>query len=229
LGNVIITLIKKKARKALYPKVKGALDRIFALIGIIILAPLWAVLALMIRSDRMGSAIFKQTRVGKDCKIIWVYKFRTMTSTDVAFDINHAVIDNSNNNLTRTGRFLRKTKLDETPQLINILKGEMSFIGPRPLLHNYLEVYERWELKKFNCKPGLSGLSQVNGNGYLTPKERSYYDVIYAQKLSFWRDVEIFFKTFLVIVGGEERFLHKVNSEDLAALAHEISKEYKNT
>lgn len=209
----------------MYPKVKEALDKILALIGIIVLSPLWAVLTLMIRSDRMGPAIFKQTRVGKNCKIIWVYKFRTMTSTNVAFDINHAVIDKRNSNLTRTGRFLRMTKLDETPQLINILKGEMSFIGPRPLLHNYLEVYERWELQKFRCKPGLSGLSQVNGNGYLTPKERSYYDVIYARKLCFRRDVEIFFKTFLVVAGGEERFIHKVNSEDMAALAHEISKE----
>jgi len=210
-----------------YPKIKGALDKIFALIGIIILSPLWAILTIMIRSDRMGSAMFKQTRVGKGCKIIWVYKFRTMTSTNVAFDINHAVIDNRNNNLTRTGKFLRKTKLDETPQLINILKGEMSFIGPRPLLHNYLEVYERWELKKFDCKPGLSGLSQINGNGHLNSKERSYYDVIYARNLNFLRDVEIFFKTFLVVTGGEERFIHKVNSDEIAALAHEISKEFK--
>lgn len=203
----------------MYTNVKWILDRLFSLLGLILLSPLFAIIALLIAHDGMGKVIFKQPRVGKNRKIFMIYKFRTMVSTRIEFDVDHAVIGSRNGYLTKIGKLLRKTKLDELPQLINILKGDMSFIGPRPLLYNYLEGYETWEIRKFDCLPGLSGLAQIKGNGHLGKKERSYYDVKYSQNINFFTDVEIFVKTIAVVMFGEESFVHKVNSEDLEALA----------
>lgn len=209
----------------MYIKVKWVLDRICSLLGIIILSPVFLFTIVLVASDGMGDVIFTQPRVGKDRKIFMIYKFRTMVSTNIDFNINKAVISTKNQNVTKVGKFLRKTKLDELPQLFNILKGDMSFVGPRPLLHNYLESYEVWEMRKFDCLPGLSGLAQIKGNGHLNSKERSYYDVQYAQNPSFIRDVEIFFKTIGVVCFGEESFIQKVNIEDLEALARKYSSE----
>lgn len=210
----------------MYLKIKWALDRFLAFVGIVALSPLFLIVAIMVASDGMGNVIFTQPRVGKDRKIFKIYKFRTMISTRVEFDTNKAVISDNNRNLTKVGKFLRKTKLDELPQLYNILKGDMSFIGPRPLLYNYLEGYETWEIRKFDCLPGLSGLAQIKGNGHLSSKERSYYDVLYAQNVNFITDVEIFFKTIGVVLFGEEHFLKKVNSEEIEALARKYTKLY---
>jgi sugar transferase EpsL len=113
------------------------------------------------------------------------------------------------------GKFLRKLKLDEFPQLLNVLKGEMSLIGPRPLLLNYLECYEPWEMKKYEIKPGMSGLSQVRGNGHLSTRERSYYDIYYARHVSLWLDAEILLKTPLIIFFGEEKFLKHVPPQEI--------------
>ena len=207
----------------MYKRIKGFLDRFFALIGIIVMSPIFLISAICIRLDRHGKAFFKQERVGKDGKIFLIYKFRTMKSTDVAFDTDHAVIEDDNPSVTPIGRILRKFKLDETPQLINILKGDMSFIGPRPLMPVYLEEYEEWEKHKFDVKPGLSGLAQVSGNGYLEKQGRSYYDVVYAEKISFWLDVKLFFKTFLVILKGEEYCLKNVTEEQLKEMERKYS------
>ncbi|MDD3947496.1 MAG: sugar transferase [Clostridia bacterium] len=207
----------------MYIKIKWTLDRVCAFVGIIVMSPVFLITAILVASDRMGNIIFKQPRVGKDRKIFMIYKFRTMVSTRVEFDVDKAVIGDNNGYLTKVGRFLRKTKLDELPQLYNILKGDMSFIGPRPLLYNYLESYEKWELRKFDCLPGLSGLAQIKGNGHLSKKERSYYDVVYSQKINFLTDCEIFFKTIGVVVFGENCFVHKINAEELEALARKYS------
>ena len=207
----------------MYLYVKGLLDKFFALIGIIAMSPILIVSALLIRADRNGKAIFRQDRVGKDGKIFKIYKFRTMKSTDIAFDTDHAVIEDNNPCVTRVGRVLRKFKIDEIPQLFNILRGEMSFIGPRPLMPVYLEEYEEWEKQKFKVKPGLSGYSQVSGNGYLEKKGRSYYDVLYTEQISFSLDVKLFFKTFSVILKGEEKCLKNVTEEQISNMEKKYS------
>ena len=199
----------------MYRLFKAVMDRLLAFLGLVILFLPLAIVALAIRIDSKGPAIFRQERIGKDQKPFMLYKFRTMKSTHVAFDINHPVIKDDNQNLTRVGRVIRKLKIDEFLQLVNVLKGDMSLIGPRPLMSVYLEGYEPWEKQKFKVKPGMSGLSQVKGNGYLSSVERSYYDVIYAEKQTLFRDAEILFKTVGVMLAGEEKFLAPVSAEKI--------------
>jgi len=152
-----------------------------------------------------------------------LYKFRTMKTTTVEFDINHPVIKDDNKNLTRVGRVIRKLKIDEFLQLINVLKGDMSLIGPRPLMRVYLDGYEPWEKQKFNVRPGMSGLSQVKGNGHLSSVERSYYDVVYAKKQNLFKDTEILFKTIGVMLAGEEKFLTPVSAEKINEMRTQFS------
>ena len=195
----------------MYNFFKSVFDFIFALLGIIILFPLFILVGILIAIDSRGPIIFRQERVGKNQKIFKMYKFRTMKTIDVPFDINHPVIKNDNANLTRVGKWVRRFKIDEFMQLFNVLKGDMSLIGPRPLKTEYLNYYEPWELQKFAVKPGMSGLAQIRGNGHLSPKERSYYDVEYSKEISFKLDVEILFKTIGVLFRGEEKFVRHVS------------------
>lgn len=199
----------------MYKFFKFLFDKILAFIGLIVLFLPLIIIAVAIKIDSKGPAVFRQERIGKNQKPFKLFKFRTMKSTKVIFDINNPVIFDNNVNLTRVGRVLRKIKADEMLQLLNVLKGDMSFIGPRPLLGVYLKQYEPWELQKFKVKPGLSGLSQVSGNGYLSSQERSYYDVLYTEKISFFTDVKAVFKTLGVVFRGEERYLKHVSQEDM--------------
>ena len=198
-----------------YQIFKAVMDWLLALLGIIVLFLPLAIVALAIKIDSKGPAIFKQERIGKDEKPFMLYKFRTMKTTNVAFDISHPVIEDDNKNLTRVGKGIRKFKIDEFLQLLNVLKGDMSLIGPRPLMRVYLNQYEPWEREKFKVKPGMSGLSQIKGNGHLSSIERSYYDVSYAKKVTFLKDAEILFKTVGVIFGGEKRYLTPVPDEKI--------------
>ncbi len=199
----------------MYRVFKAVCDFIIAFFGIIILFPLFIFVGLLVAIDSRGPVIFKQERVGKNQKIFKMYKFRTMKTIDVPFDINHPVIRNDNANLTRVGKWIRRFKIDEFLQLFNVLRGDMSLIGPRPLKVEYLEHYEPWELQKFDVRPGMSGLAQVRGNGHLSSKERSYYDVEYAKTRSLKLDAEILFKTVLVLLGGEDRFIRHVSEKNM--------------
>ena len=191
----------------LYRTIKRILDFVFAFVALILLSPLMLLTMLIIRIESPGEGtIIKQERLGQDLAHFRVYKFRTMVSSNVDFKMSHALVNDNDQRLLRCGKILRKLKIDELPQLINILRGEMSFIGPRPLLPVYSNVYERWELDKFRIKPGLSGLSQVNGNSYLPTYIRSYYDVLYVDKMSVFLDIGILFKTFLIVFMGESKF-----------------------
>ena len=136
--------------------------------------------------------------------------------------ISMVFIKDDDDRVTRVGKFLRKTKLDEIPQLINIIRGEMSFVGPRPVLPIYNDIYESWELKKFDVRPGLTGLAQVMGNGELSVQERSYYDVLYALKGDFKTDCKVFFKTFKVIIKGEKACLANVPQERINELKESL-------
>ncbi len=207
----------------MYRFFKAVMDFLLALLGLVILFFPLLIVALAIRIDSKGPAIFKQERIGKGQKPFMLYKFRTMKTTNVEFDINHPVIKDDNQNLTRVGRVIRKLKIDEFLQLINVLKGDMSLIGPRPLMRVYLDGYEPWEKQKFNVRPGMSGLSQVKGNGHLSSVERSYYDVVYAKKLNLFKDTEILFKTIGVMLAGEEKFLTPVSAEKINEMRTQFS------
>ena len=147
----------------MYRVFKAVMDRILAFFGLLVLFLPLLIVALAIKLDSKGPAIFKQERIGKDEKPFLLYKFRTMKSTDVKFDIEHPVIADNNENLTKVGRVIRKFKIDEFLQLINVLKGDMSLIGPRPLLVRYLPYYTKDERRRHDVRPGLTGLAQVNG------------------------------------------------------------------
>ncbi len=191
------------------------MDKLLAFFGLIILFLPLLIVAVLIKLDSKGPAVFKQERIGKNQKPFMLYKFRTMKSTTVKFDIDNPVIKDDNKSLTRVGKVIRKLKIDEFLQLVNVLKGDMSLIGPRPLMAVYLERYEPWEKHKFDVKPGMSGLSQVKGNGYLDSIERSYYDVLYSEKMGLLLDAEILFKTVGVMLAGEKKFMKKVPSEEI--------------
>ncbi|MBR1748004.1 MAG: sugar transferase [Clostridia bacterium] len=201
-----------------YLAFKYTMDRIVAFFGIILCLPLFAVISLLIAVDSRGKVIFKQEREGKNRELFYVYKFRTMKRTDVAFDKNRPVIGDDNVNVTRIGKILRKSKLDELPQLFNVLRGEMSFVGPRPLLSVYSKMYERWEYYKFSGRPGMTGLAQVNGNGSLSVRGRSYYDVVYNEKVSLLLDIKILCKTVLTVLFGEKRYLNEPAEEEITAI-----------
>lgn len=194
-----------------YAVIKYLFDRVAAFIGILILLPVLAFTAALVASDGKGNVIFRQTRVGYEGKFFRIYKFRTMKSVDINFSVEKAVIEEANGNVTRFGRFLRRTKLDEIPQLFNVLKGDMSLVGPRPLLPAYIGVYETWEFCKFKVRPGLTGLAQISGNGYLSVTERSYYDVYYTEVRSMNLDLEILLDTVKAIIRGEYNRQVRVN------------------
>jgi len=205
-------------RGAMYKAFKWMMDRLLALVAIALLSPVFLLLMLAIVLDSKGGPFFVQKRDGYKKKTIKVIKFRTMFSTDFAFDIDHPVVEAGDPRVTRVGGFLRRTKLDELPQLINILKGDMSFVGPRPLLPVYTPRYERWEFQKFAVRPGLTGLPQVKGNGYLSVQSRSYYDALYTEQISLWTDFKIILLTVGVILFGEERFKKEATREEIEAL-----------
>lgn len=141
----------------MYKAVKRVFDTVLAALGLVILFLPLLVVGLLIRMDSKGKALFKQSRTGLNGKEFYVYKFRTMKTTDVPFDIDNPVIEDSNAELTRIGRGLRKLKIDEFPQLINVVRGEMSLIGPRPFLPVYLAQYEEWEKERLTVRPGMTG------------------------------------------------------------------------
>lgn len=212
----------------MYKIFKAVMDRILAFAGLVVLILPLLIVAIAIRIDSKGKAVFKQERIGKDEKPFMLYKFRTMKSTDVEFDINHPVIEDNNTNLTRVGKGIRKFKIDEFLQLINVLKGDMSLIGPRPLMRDYLNKYEPWERQKFSVKPGMSGLSQIKGNGHLDSIERSYYDVNYTKHVNLFKDTEILFKTIGVILVGEEKYLTHVPVEEIDKMRREFEQKTEN-
>ena len=199
---------------------------ILAFFAAIITAPLMLVIALAIKLEDGGHVIIKQERTGLHGKKFICYKFRSMKSENVEYDKNKRVIHDNNPNLTKVGRILRKFKLDELPQLLNVLRGEMCLIGPRPLLPVFDCDYENWELIKYEIRPGLTGLGQVYGNGHLSIKARKYYDAYYVLHSSLLLDIKIALKTVAVIIVGERRFLRRVKCEEYDALRDEIENNF---
>lgn len=179
--------------------IKLGIDFLGAMIGLIILAIPFAIIGIAIKLDSEGPVLFKSVRVGKDKKPFLMYKFRSMIKDAVNVGLGLAVAE-KDPRITTVGKILRKYSIDELPQLINILKGEMSFIGPRPALPHQVEKYTEWEKRRLEVKPGITGWAQVNGRNLLTWKERIKYDIWYVDNLSLLLDVKILFRTIRVII-----------------------------
>lgn len=187
----------KVCRGDIYSKFfKRPFDFILSLAAIVLLSPvlLAIVITLVIKLGR--PVIFKQERPGVNEKIFTMYKFRTMT--DERDGKGNLLPDGDR--LTRFGNFLRGTSLDELPELFNILKGDMSFVGPRPLLTEYLPLYNEQQRRRHDVRPGMSGLAQVSGRNAITWEEKFNHDLEYVKNISFLLDCKIFFKTIAIIL-----------------------------
>ncbi|MCX5633496.1 MAG: sugar transferase [Phycisphaerae bacterium] len=185
----------------LYRFIKRLFDIFVSLLAVLILLPVFAVIAIVIKLSGKGLAIFTQTRAGKDGKPFTFYKFRTMKADVDPFGASPK--SGEDPRLTKIGVFLRKYSLDELPQLFNVLKGDMSLVGPRPL---YLEQMAEWDnrqKKRLLVRPGLTGLAQVSGRGELTREEKLAYDVEYVEKASLLLDFKIIFLTLWQVLASK--------------------------
>lgn len=171
--------------------IKRILDLTLSLMALIVLMPLMIIIGILVRINLGSPIIFKQKRPGKNEKIFTLYKFRTMTDKR---DIDGNLLQDEYR-LTKFGKFLRSTSLDELPELINIIKGDMAIVGPRPLLVEYLPYYTEEEKHRHDVRPGLTGLAQVNGRNEISWEEKLKYDTEYIKEISFYSDLKIIFKT----------------------------------
>ena len=196
--------VERPDRK-LYFFAKRSTDIVCALLAMILLLAPMLVIALIIRADSPGSPIFRQVRLGLDQKPFVLYKFRSMRMDAERDGAQWAVNDDPR--VTRIGRFLRKTRIDELPQLVNILKGDMSIVGPRPERPEFYDVFDTYITgfrQRMFVKPGLTGLAQINGGYSLLPEEKIVYDLDYIKHLSLRTDAGLILKTVLVVLHGDE-------------------------
>ena len=170
---------------------KRLLDIVISFAFLIIFSPIILITAILVKTKLGSPVIFKQERPGKNEKIFVMYKFRTMTN--VRDEAGELLSDEVR--LTKFGKFLRSSSLDELPELINIIKGDMSIIGPRPLLVEYLPYYNDFQKRRHDVRPGLTGLAQINGRNFTSWDERFYFDIKYVNNISFVQDLKIFFIT----------------------------------
>lgn len=187
---------------------KRVFDLCIATVGILLLWPVFLVIGMAIKITSKGPIFFLQKRIGKNGVSFDIYKFRTMVENAENIGDGLIVKEESDARITTVGRFLRKTSLDELPQLINILNGTMSLIGPRPpvIYHPYngYKNYPNWAKKRFKVRPGITGLSQVKLRNSATWDERIKIDNVYVDKISFMYDIKIFFATFAAMINTEE-------------------------
>jgi undecaprenyl phosphate N,N'-diacetylbacillosamine 1-phosphate transferase len=188
---------------------KRAVDIILSGILIIIFSPIMLIAIILIKITMPGPVFFKQERVGMNKKTFYVLKFRTMTvdkKAEANFDMSR-----DSQRLTPLGKILRRTKIDELPQLINVLLGDMSLAGPRPTIMNQVKEYDDFQMTRLKMRPGMTGLAQVNGNTSLSWEERIKYDVYYVQNYSIVLDFKILIKTIAVVILGENKFRKEIN------------------
>lgn len=211
----IIDIEKDIKKKKLQFAIKRLMDIILSFIGIVILSPIYLILIIAIKIDSKGPAIFKQVRVGKDEKEFVIYKFRTMVvnaEKKKSLDINPEDIGNfvfqskEDNRITKVGKFLRKSSLDEIPQLFNVLIGNMSLVGPRPEIPDVTKYYPKEYAQRLLVTPGITGLAQVSGRGEIELKKTIYYDLTYIKNFSLWLDIKILFKTVFSVFKSEGAF-----------------------
>jgi undecaprenyl phosphate N,N'-diacetylbacillosamine 1-phosphate transferase len=201
-----------KANQKLRSPLKRIFDICMAAAACIILAPILLLAFAAIRLSSSGPAVFKQQRAGKDGKPFTFYKFRTM-KVDVE-PFGPSPKSGQDPRLTRAGKFLREYSLDELPQLFNILKGDMSIVGPRPLYLSQMAEWNERQKKRLLVKPGLTGLAQISGRGEITHEAKLELDVEYVEKASLWFDIKIIFKTFTQIIGRKSIYEKKYSETE---------------
>ncbi len=200
-------------KKKLYGVTKRILDIILSIIGLIVLFPVLLIIAIAIKVDSKGSVLFKHKRIGKNGKEIYIYKFRTMipNAEEMINEFNEEQMKEFKENyklkqdprITRVGKFLRQTSLDEIPQILNIIKGELSIVGPRPVIMEEVEKYGANKDKFLSIKPGLTGYWQVNGRSSTSYEERMKMELYYIDNRNLWLDVKLFFKTIISVIKKE--------------------------
>ncbi|MBR1561499.1 MAG: sugar transferase [Clostridia bacterium] len=184
----------------MYLKIKRALDFTLSLVALVALSPVMGILALIVKLTSPGPVLFTQKRVGIHKRYFTIYKFRTMR-TDAPKDKATHLLKNAKSYITPVGRFLRKSSLDELPQLVNIIRGDMAIVGPRPALYNQYDlIAERDKYGANDVLPGLTGLAQVDGRDELPIKEKAKRDGYYCQNISFALDVKLIARTFLSVI-----------------------------
>lgn len=213
-----LELTKKEAKeflnlKPIYKYLKRFSDIVLATIGLIVLSPVFLIIAILIKTTSKGKVFFKHKRIGKNGKEIYIYKFRTMVDNaeDLIKKFTPEQLKEFKENfklendprVTKIGRILRKTSLDELPQLFNIIKGDISIIGPRPIITDELEKYGMNKDKFLSIKPGLTGYWAANGRSDTTYEQRMEMELYYVDNMSFKLDVKIFFKTILSVIKRE--------------------------
>ena len=198
--------------RCMYNTSKRFIDVLLSLTGLIILSPLLLVVSILIKLESRGNIIFVQERIGLNGRPFKMYKFRSMVSN--AEELKKDLMDHNemegpmfkmkhDPRITKTGKFIRKTSIDELPQLINVLKGDMSLVGPRPSLPNEVEKFEDWMMERLEVKPGLTCFWQVSGRNNIGFEEWMKLDVKYVQERSMLLDLRLIFKTFFVLFGDE--------------------------
>ncbi|MDE5417223.1 sugar transferase [Labilibaculum sp. DW002] len=197
---------------------KSIFDFILALISFIAISPFFLILLVLVYLDT-GGPFFKQKRIGKGEKVFFIYKLKSMKDIDE----KRGLVSNIDR-VTNLGRFIRNASLDELPSLLNILKGDMSFVGPRPLLIEYLPYYKEKHKIRHNVKPGLTGLAQINGRNQTTWEKRLDFDIEYVKKRNFLLDLKILFLTFWKVISKEG----VESSVDLSIVRLDQDVEYQN-
>lgn len=206
----------------MYKGIKRFLDIFISAIGLLILWPVMLIVAIAILIESGNEVIFKQERIGKNGKVFKLYKFRSMIK-NAEHQGTGVYSYKGDARVTKVGKFIRKTSLDELPQFVNVLKGDMSLIGPRPVLTYHPMTYDKYtpeQLKRFDVRPGITGWAQVNGRKTTLWPDRIKYDVEYVENLSFAFDVKVCFKTISVVFGGSNnentQKTATVDTEDVA-------------
>lgn len=204
--------IERKENKFIYNSVKRFIDIFCSFIGIIFLSPVFIIVGAIIKLDSKGPVIFSQKRVGKDGKEFKMYKFRSMVVN--AEELKKKLVHQNEMSgpmfkmkddprITKIGKFIRKTSIDELPQLINVLKGEMSLVGPRPSLPKEVAEFEPWMMRRLDVKPGLTCYWQVSGRNNIDFDDWMKLDIKYVQDRSIKLDIKLIFKTFFVLFGDK--------------------------
>lgn len=188
--------------------IKRVLDLLISIVSIIVLSPIFLIIMMAIKLESKGPVFFSQSRVGKDGIKFKVHKFRSMLTFEESFYSDGTPIENYDR-ITKVGNLLRKSSLDELPQIFNILKGEMSLVGPRPTLEYQVEKYNEFQKKRLLVRPGLTGWAQVNGRNSLSWEEKIKFDVEYVEYLSLKLDLTIIFKTFGVLFKANDNSFTK--------------------
>lgn len=206
----IIQIERKES--TLYKVSKRALDVIASFLGLVILSPILSIVAILIKLESKGPAIFAQSRIGLNGKEFKMYKFRSMVQNAEELkeklakqnEMSGPMFKIKNDpRVTKVGKFIRKTSIDELPQLLNILKGDMTLVGPRPSLPREVEKFESWMLKRLEVKPGLTCYWQVSGRNNIDFYEWMKLDLKYVNDMSFWLDIKLIFKTVAVLFGDK--------------------------